>query len=337
MYILSIEDHNGEKQSYKVKSIQDLAPLYESYPNLKDVMMNSDSLEEGLQNIAEYLSSGHVTATVESTELSKGIKSALTALGIALGAAIPLNHPQVSNAMPHHQSKVVSHKKDDFGSKKEDHFLWNIMQVESSGGKNTNHKPVPSGKYKGEVAMGRWGLLKPTADEMIQRMDKAGVATPQIKKLLGMNRDNADRYLKDNPQTEVDIARFMARLVGKRYGHPHKMAWAWNSGHNTSLDKITDTVLANSDYVSKYRQASKLNPMAAKNRNIASINKAESTSDLASKIHTWFNKRKDRANAPLRDSTFVNDPSRLRDKDLDVARPKDLMEKLKQQIKKNNT
>jgi hypothetical protein len=331
MYILKIEDHNGNEKTYKINSKEDLRPLYDEYPNLEDVMMHSHSLQEGLNNIADYLSTGYSTATVESTELTKGVKSALAALGIALGAAVPTAHHSMSEAaVPKMQSQL---KLDDFGSKPEDKFLWSVMQVESSGGKNLKHQPVKHGPLKGQVAMGRWGLLKPTTDEMITRMDREGKATHELKSILKMDRNTAEKYLRKNPHVETHIARYMARLVSKRYnGNLHMMAWAWNAGHNTDKSKITNSVLLNSDYVSKFKNAHKLNPFRDQ-RSIASVMKSQGTSDLVVKINEWFQKRLDNANKPLRDSTFVQDKGPVRDKELDKKPSDDLMEKLKQQIK----
>lgn len=344
---LFIEDHKQNRQQFKILGYQDLKPIFEMFPRTEKIALNSDDLAHAVKNIAKYIGSGHLNAWVEFNQLEKGLKEKAAALGLSLAASISPSIMQtaIPNYIPNvpiRQEKITP--STDFGKHPTDRFLWNTMQIESSGGQNTKHKPIKSGKFKGEKAIGKWGLLKPTINEVVNRMRISGNLTPEYAKLETMSRDDLDKHFKENPQVELDVARSLATHVLKRQkGNQQKAAYAWLYGHNLFPSDIGEHHLASEDYVNKYKKYDRKNPFKSLGpaRNIASIKKNDYYSpNFAMKIKNWYAIRTDeKTKNPLRDNTFVPDLGRRRDEELDQIKPdsqKTPEEKLKDNIKRVN-
>lgn len=150
---------------------------------------------------------------------------------------------------------------DNFGTHESDGFLWTILQIETSGGINLNHKTITYGKYRGQKAIGRWGLLKPTIDELIKRRKRDGLLTPEVAQLKNLSRDQVEMIFKDKPQVELDLARQLVAIIKlKQKGNLKKMAYSWLNGHNLTHDKVDKDDLKESDYVAKFLKISKKSP-----------------------------------------------------------------------------
>lgn len=136
-----------------------------------------------------------------------------------------------------------------------DDFLNNISQIESSGGKNFNHKTIQSGIQKGTTAIGRYGLMPNTVDEAIVRAKNSGDDDGSLDDILGMDADTKKSFLEGNPDIEHKIARSLASTVlNKQAGDTEKAAYAWNHGSNLSPDSIDDRDYSNDDYVKKFKK-----------------------------------------------------------------------------------
>lgn len=344
MVFLYVQDMSGERSRYRIETLEDMAQVFEFYPKTRKIMMNSDSIEHGVEKVAQYLSSHHMQAWVEGASLEKGLKEKAAALGLSLATAVAptmLTHqaPEFKPAPP----KVQVEQKvpeTDFGTHPRDRFLWTVKQIESSGGKNTNHQPVKHGRFKGEVAMGKWGLLKPTVNEIVNRMRIQGKLTPEYQRLEGMDRNSLDVHLKKNPQIELNLVRFLAdHVVNRQKGDKHRAAYAWLNGHNLYPSDISDDHIQNSDYVSKYKKYDLKNPFKPK-RNIAENAVKKNEFDFKVHFKQWYDKRTEqKTKDPMRDMTFVPDPGKLRDEKLDQIKAdsqKTSMEKLKSNIDKVN-
>jgi hypothetical protein len=344
---LYIEDHNQNRQQFKILEYEDLKPLFEMFPRTEKIALSSDDLKHATQRIARYLSSGHIHAWVEYNQLEKGLKEKAAALGLSLATAmtptlITMQKPEYTPKLS--ETTKVEQKKPstDFGIHPADRFLWNTMQIESSGGLNTEHKTIKHGKFKGERAIGKWGLLKPTVNEIVNRMRISGNLKPEHAKLETMSRDNLDAHFKENPQVELDMARFLASHVLKRQkGNQLKAAYSWLYGHNLFPSDISEHHLANEDYVAKYKKFDRKNPFKATKRTIASVSKNE-TGDInfSTRFKNWYIKRTDeKTKDPMRDKTFVPDLGRRREEELDEIKPdsqKTPEQKLKDNIKRVN-
>lgn len=342
---LYIEDHNNNRRQFKILEYEDLKPLFEMFPRTEKIALGSDDLKHAVQKIAKYLSSGHLTAWVEHNQLEKGLKEKAAALGLSLATAmapslLQTDTPQVKPKVP---VKIEQIKPStDFGTHPTDRFLWNTMQIESSGGLNTEHQPIKHGRFKGERAIGKWGLLKPTVNEIVNRMRIAGNLKAEHARLETMSRDDLEHHFKENPQVELDMARFLASHVLKRQkGNQHKAAYSWLYGHNLFPSDISEHHLANEDYVAKYKKFDRKNPFKQPNRQIASMQKSSyHDPNFAMRFKSWYILRTDeKTKNPIRDRNFVPDLGRRREEELDEIKPdsqKTPEEKLKDNLKRVN-
>ena len=139
---------------------------------------------------------------------------------------------------------------------KRNKFLKIMSTIESSSGKNTQHRTLSSGIHKGERAIGQYGLMPNTIDEMHTRMKLDGQEDPRIKELYEQNltpQERADRISSD-PELEGVIANKLYDHVNERFqGDEEKMDHAWQYGHNINPTKLTPKVLQKSDRVKKYQ------------------------------------------------------------------------------------
>ena len=130
-------------------------------------------------------------------------------------------------------------------------FLKTISQIESSGGKNLNHKEINSGIQAGSSAYGEYGLMPNTIREMANR---AG-----LNNISNLDDENLKSKLDEDPSLKNKIIETLYNhLNQKESGDPLKMAYAWNQGHNLTPDKISDENLQKSDYVNKFKNLSKV-------------------------------------------------------------------------------
>lgn len=132
-------------------------------------------------------------------------------------------------------------------------FLKKISLIESSGGKDTDHKVMESGIHKGQSAIGKYGLMPNTINEIIKRYK------PELKELLNYTPQQLKEYIETNPEIEDSLALSLQKHVeDNTKGDPEKMAYAWNMGHNLKSESITDEKLNKSPYVNKFRKLASL-------------------------------------------------------------------------------
>jgi hypothetical protein len=137
-------------------------------------------------------------------------------------------------------------------------FLKNISQVESSGGTNFNHELIQKGIHTGDKAIGRYGLMPNTVNEVLNRMRMAGTLTPELQKLKALDHDTLKSTLESNPELEDQIAESLAGRVLDRQQDEDKAAYSWHQGHNLSPEQINEKPYQEHDYVKKYNEYKKL-------------------------------------------------------------------------------
>jgi hypothetical protein len=128
-----------------------------------------------------------------------------------------------------------------------DNFLNAISQIESSGGQNIDHPAVRSGIQAGQQAMGDYGLMPNTIQELNNRARLNNTLTPQM---AAATRNPAS--VEDNPQLQQQYASQLADRVLSKYHDPRMAAYAWNQGHNLSPQEIQDRDYMNHPYVQKF-------------------------------------------------------------------------------------
>lgn len=147
-------------------------------------------------------------------------------------------------------------------------FLNIIKQIESSGGKDLNHKILESGMHKGDAAMGEYGIMPKTAEEFIKRREMKDQFGPDEALMRQMDSGQLKEFLADQDRIEQNLADDIATRVLKRSkGDEEKAAYMWNQGHNKLASSIDEEDLDNADYIKKFR---KLKDNLGKNRSIAS-------------------------------------------------------------------
>ena len=173
-------------------------------------------------------------------------------------------------------------------------------------------------------------------------MRNEGKLKPEFNKLENMNRDTAAKYFQMNPQIETDMARYIAgHVLHRQKGDKAKAAYSWITGHNLFPHQITNDHIKNSDYVQKFMQAEKVNPLKAKFKmpTRTLVAKAEPI-DFSIRLDIWKKKRQKQANELMPNSTnWTPDPGRLREKELDEKKAPSEMtatERLKQNLKDAN-
>ena len=341
--ILFTENHKGDRRSWVINRYHDMMELFSMFPQTEQIASTTDNYRDAVYAIAKYLDSHNMSAWVESDrEMSKSLKSIGLAVGLAASSlapsqAIPAHHPTGSP-----QSVFVQQKQDNFGKHPMDRFLWNLMQIESSGSKNVKHPVIKYGQSKGDRAIGRWGLLRNTIVEFNRRAKAHGKLAPEREALETMGRDKIAETFRHNPQLELDIARDVAHFVTKRQkGNMHAAAYAWNNGHNLHSDEVPQDIHTSSDYVSKFKAFDAKNPFKPAQRAVASMKKSESSVDYKARFNKWMDKRITQARKPApHDSSHVPDPGRLRPEELDrkpVGDKNDPVSYLKEKIKEGKS
>lgn len=133
---------------------------------------------------------------------------------------------------------------------KED-FLNKISMIESSGGKDLNHKEMTSGIHEGDAALGKYGLMPNTIQEIIRRQRQRGPLEESLTDIYKQDPNFIKEYFNNNPSSEDEVAGKLVDKIGLE--NPDKSAYMWNQGHNLDPNSITDEDLNNSNYVQKFR------------------------------------------------------------------------------------
>lgn len=127
-------------------------------------------------------------------------------------------------------------------------FLGSVGQIESSGGKNTNHPWMESGMHKGNRAIGTYGFMPNTIKDLANKTED-----PSIKNLAEMDQFGMEKAIKANPSLEKKLADVMYNHLNERYaGDKDKMMYAWQQGHYTPSESIDQDTLDRSDRIAKY-------------------------------------------------------------------------------------
>jgi len=132
--------------------------------------------------------------------------------------------------------------------KKVQKFLRTIAQIESSGGKNVEHKQIDEGIHAGSSAYGKYGLMPNTIRELSN--SEYGKTLP--KELSKMEDGKIKEILKSNPQLEEAIAQSLYKKIQDRSTDPRDQAYMWNAGHNLTQDQLLNRDVENYPYVEKF-------------------------------------------------------------------------------------
>ncbi len=147
------------------------------------------------------------------------------------------------------QDELLQEKLDQMNPQRvqRDNFLDAISQIESSGGQNLNHPVIQSGLQAGQQAIGSYGLLPNTVQELSNRARLQHQLTPEM---AAASRNPAS--IGSDPELEKQYANQLADRVLNRFQDPNMAAYAWNNGHNLTPEQIKDRDFMNDPYVQKF-------------------------------------------------------------------------------------
>ena len=138
-----------------------------------------------------------------------------------------------------------------------DKFAKLIALLESSGGKNTKHRTIDKGLQTGQTAVGKYGLLPNTMEEMLKRSKMEGTQLPDMQAVDGLPQAEIASKVAKNPDLEEELAFRLYDHISKKTQDPEKMAYMWNTGHNMNPDDID---VSDSTYVDKFNKQLKADP-----------------------------------------------------------------------------
>lgn len=164
--------------------------------------------------------------TLAKSDISSKIKNSVAGLAIAASTLSPMNstqdkQPQVPQVQEQTQQPQINKRKQ--------RILESIMQVESSGGRNTKHKAMPKESlHQGEAAYGSYGLMPLIIRETLKKNPELGKAHAKAINLIG---DKMHEYMNKNPGLEKQIAEAHYDRIAKHFGdNPQKIGFAWLNG-----------------------------------------------------------------------------------------------------------
>lgn len=185
----------------------------------------------------------------KSEVLEKGLMrqlgaTAATAATIAGCALKPMPTEHSPNAGSHQIEQTNLANRYDHNR-----MLDAIAQVESSGGKNTEHRPTSQG-----TAYGKYALMPNTIRDTIH-LDQA--LSQKHKDALNLDNDQLADYLNSNPGLEQQIANSHLSRLEHHFGNNRDaIAFGWNQGivgTNRALKHKKD--FSHHPYVAKVRDA----------------------------------------------------------------------------------
>lgn len=139
-----------------------------------------------------------------------------------------------------------------------DKFLDIISMLESSGGKNFNHRQMESGIHKGMSAAGSYGIMPNTALEIVNRAKRQGQDSPKMRQLAKLPKDKIKGFIEQNPDLERELAGHLAqRVLSKSKGDMEKAAYRWFMGHNLGDEALEERNFQDTEYVKRFKREKK--------------------------------------------------------------------------------
>lgn len=201
--------------------------------NVTHIFQDNQSHNDHLSDITpKYKDPKKLTASEEDmNDLQKSkIKSFIAGAALATGIASAV--PTGSAMVPiDHQPKAGSHaieSNNPIPGYDRQHMLRTIANVESSGGKDTNHGEIEHGLSAGQKAFGKYGLTPVVIRETIKMNRDLKSKYGKASRLDGKDLAN---YMHDNPGLEDQVAnKHLARLEHHFGNNTSEIGYAWLNG-----------------------------------------------------------------------------------------------------------
>lgn len=119
----------------------------------------------------------------------------------------------------------------EYKAQRTSQLLKKLGMLESSGGTDTDHQMVESGPQAGDTALGTYGLMPNTLEEIANRYPSDITA--------GLDKDQLAEKAKNDPEFAKTMAATMASYMKDKRGlSDEQTAAAWEAGHNLSPETI---------------------------------------------------------------------------------------------------
>jgi hypothetical protein len=123
-----------------------------------------------------------------------------------------------------------------------------IAAIESNNGQNVNHPVVNYGLNKGMHAIGTYGLMPITIDELAKKNNN-------YSHLVSMNPSEKEAYLLAHPEAQDALfSQQINQLAAKPGSTPANIAYRWNKGTSLNPNNINPEMLEKNDYVNKFNK-----------------------------------------------------------------------------------
>lgn len=209
------------------------AELKHGHKTLKTYHHEADSSEPKVPDHSDLTAKVKVAKSEELQNIEKGaFKNASIALGMASALAGAHNNTQANEKVSSAPKAPISsnrspasipHSKNRTPSYDHQKMLRTLAQVESSGGKDTNHEATPQG-----TGYGKYALMPNTIHMIVQ-----GHRDLRTKhgKALALNGPQLHQYMDDNKGLEDVIAdRYLSHIEHKLGKDPGQNGYAWFQG-----------------------------------------------------------------------------------------------------------
>lgn len=232
----------------------DIVPMQKhAHPNEEELIFEhpTGKLKVNTKEISK--NTDEIKKTEQTEDLNKSFKNkamtiaaAASMLGYVPNLDIAKEIPTIEQKQPQPQSQPHPQ-------------LRSIAMIESSGGKNTQHRQVTVGLNKGMKAIGDHGLMPLTVTEVIKQNPQLSHKYPALNNLDPMkDHDKIHNFLNNNKAAYNDIINnHWKRLNNRFHGNLPRMVYAWRNGISASLH-ATDEEINNHPYVQKYKKYQKM-------------------------------------------------------------------------------
>jgi uncharacterized protein (UPF0147 family) len=150
-------------------------------------------------------------------------------------------------------------------------FLQIIGQIESSGGKNTNHPVLKTGMHKGSSAIGKYALMPLTINELVKN-------NPQLQYLAQMDEARKRATLENNQALQDQLAGMYYDKAAKNSNSDQEAAYKWLHGYNS---RPTEQNLQNDEYTNKFNR---LTQKLGNNTTVAANNMPKNENNLQNSV-----------------------------------------------------
>ena len=123
--------------------------------------------------------------------------------------------------------------------------------MESSGTGNIDHRTMDKGMHEGTSAMGEYGLMPVTAQDLVKNS-----SDPLDQIIKNADPSQVEEILKGNPQAYDRLVDKQMDKIVKKTEDPLEAAVLWNSGPNLSPDRVQRHIASDpNDFTSRTEKA----------------------------------------------------------------------------------